>query len=326
MRSILAMAMAALLSAQTPAPETLAHWRECLAEGSRLYAAGDFTEAERAMSMAVHYAERFPPLDPRLPTAVHALGFLYHEQSKYPEAIACYLRAIHLWEKIGPSQHDALLQSIDNLIGIYIETQDYRQAKKFADFRLPEMERTATKWEDRAVIFNLKASLAALEHRYPEAESWYGQSLALWEEHRDDRNTATLLLSLSQLYAGVNRWQEALDANLRALAIFDSMDATLRPFVSQALQGVAYALFRLNRLSEAESYYRRALDITRQVYGPDHPFSGQVMLDYSAVLRKLKRKPEAEAMITEARDTLRRSKPARNAVDALEFNPNPNAK
>jgi hypothetical protein len=107
----------------SPEPENLVEWRKCIAVSGRLYEEGRLSEAERVLEKAVHYTKRFTALDLRLPTTVHALGFLYQEQSKYAEAKGCYLRAIHLWERIGPTQRDALLQSIDNLIGTYMETR-----------------------------------------------------------------------------------------------------------------------------------------------------------------------------------------------------------
>jgi tetratricopeptide (TPR) repeat protein len=294
-------------------------YRQSLADADKYYVAGNFTEAERAVATAVRCAERFPPLDPRLPTVVHALAFLDQEQGKYSEAIAGYTRAIHLDDKIGPSQHKAMLLSIDNLIGIYIETRDYKQSKKLVDIRLPEMERSP-EWQDRAAVFNLKASLAMLEHRYSEAESWYRQSLDLWQRHGDQKNAATVLISLSELYAAVNRYRDALDAELRALAIFESLGAKMSPFVAQTLHGAAFSLDRLNRLTEAQSYYERALTASREVYGPDHFFTAEVMQHYADLLRQLKRKPEAASMAAQAQTILGRT-PARQTIDAFEMKP-----
>lgn len=321
MRSILATALAALFWLVPAAQaDDVARWRESLAESDRLYAAGNLTDAERALADAVRCAEQFPGLDSRLPATVHALAFVYQEQAKYPEAIKNYVRAIHLWEKISPSQHTGMLLSIDNLIGIYIETRDYRQAKKLLNIRLPEMEQS-TQWEDQAAVFNLKACLDQMERRYPEAESWYRRSLDLWEEHGNQRNVATVLMSLSELFIGTHQYQDALDAEMRALAIFEGIGVTARPSVAQCLHGVAFALARLNRLNEAESYYERALATTREAYGPDHFFSSGVMLHYSELLRQLKRKREAEAMAAQAQDILSRSKQTRGAVDSFELKP-----
>jgi tetratricopeptide (TPR) repeat protein len=294
-------------------------YRQSLADADRYYVAGNFTAAEQSLATAVRCAERFPPLDPRLPVALHALAFLYQQHGKYPEAVANYTRAIHLWEKIGPSQHKAMLLSVDNLIGIYIETRDYKQAKKLLDVRLPEMERS-TQWEDQAVVFNLKASLAAMERRFPEAESWYRQSLDLWEQHGNQKNAATLLISLSEMCAAANRYQDALDAELRALAIFESMGSKMSPFVAQTLHGVALSLDRLNRPAEAESYYERALAASREVYGPDHFFTAEVMQHYADLLRRMKRKPEAASMAAQAQTILGRA-PSRQTIDAFEMKP-----
>jgi tetratricopeptide (TPR) repeat protein len=179
----------------------------------------------------------------------------------------------------------------------------------------------STKWEDQAAVFNLKASLATLERRFPEAELFYKHSLDLWQEHKQQKNTAVVLISLSELYVATDRYRDALDAQLRALAILESMGATEKPFVAQCLHGVAFSLAKLNRLNEAETWYERALATTRKVYGPDHFFSSQVMMHYSELLRQMKRKREAETMADQAQEIISRSKSARQTIDAFELKP-----
>jgi tetratricopeptide (TPR) repeat protein len=329
MRSLSCLVMVALAcvhlteGASEPGPVeggSLTDWRACLAESGRLYEEGRFNEAERVLSKAVHYAEQFAELDHRLPTTIHALGFLYQEQCKYAEAKACYLRAIHLWQRIGPTQHDALSKSIDNLIGTYMENHEYRAAEKLMAYRLPEMEQSVN-WEDRATLLNMRGALALRKRRYGEAEREYQQSLALWEEHAggEDKNITSVLLNLSQLYETTKRYQQALDVGTRAATILERSDPTVRPFLARALDNVAFILVKLSRYSDAERFYYRALDIAREVFGPDHPFSGQIMLSYSGVLRKLKQKRQAEALVNEAQAILCRSKQPRETVDIFEM-------
>jgi tetratricopeptide (TPR) repeat protein len=160
-----------------------------------------------------------------------------------------------------------------------------------------------------------------MERRYSEAESWYRQSLDLWRQHGDRKNAATVLISLSELYVAANRYRDALDTQLSALDVFESMGPKMRPFVAQTLHGAAFSLTRLNRPAEAESYYERALAASLEVYGPDHFFTAEVMRHYAELLRQLKRKPEAASLAAQAQSILSRSTEARQAIDTFEIKP-----
>jgi tetratricopeptide (TPR) repeat protein len=227
-------------AAEPQEPRDLAEWQDCIARSGPLYEAGRFGDATRVLETAVHYAEHFPALDPRLPTTIHALGFLYQEQGKYAEATNLYLRAILLWERLGPGHRDALLQSMDNLIGTYMEDHHYRAARALMELRLP-MERSATKWEDRATFLNMRASLAEAEHHYGQAERLYRESLELWEKHGtgDDKNTAIVLMNLSSVFLATKRYQDALDVAVRALRTLEILDPTASPLVERALEHTA---------------------------------------------------------------------------------------
>ena len=103
-------------------------------------------------------------------STIHDLAFIYQMQGQYAAATRCYLRAIRLWERMGPSEHPALLRSVDNLIGTYVENHEYRAAKKLMAWRLPEMEQSAAIWKERAILLNMQAGLAQVERRYDDAE------------------------------------------------------------------------------------------------------------------------------------------------------------
>lgn len=181
----------------SPDSQNLAAWRKCIAASGPLYEEGNFREAARVLEEAVHYAERFPALDRRRPRTIHALAFLYQEQGRYTEAANLYLRAIRLWQQIGPTAQEDLLQSTDNLIGTYLQVENYSAARKLLQVRLREMKGATTKPEDRATLLNTQATLAVAQRHYADAERLYRESLALWEELGPafDKNAAIVLLN-----------------------------------------------------------------------------------------------------------------------------------
>jgi tetratricopeptide (TPR) repeat protein len=304
-------------------PKDIAEWKKCIADSGPLYEQGRFSEAARVLEKAVHYAEHFGALDPRLPTTIHALAFLYQQQRKYAEATRLYLRAIQLWEMIGPAQHNALLQSTDNLIATYVDSHDYRAAKKLLAWRLPEMEQSATKWRDRATLLNTRAGIADIERRYDEAELLFGESLALWEQHvpEEDQNLAIVLMNLSHVLLVTKRYRVALEVELRALATLEKLGVTTSSLALRALDSVALVYAKLGRPIDAEHYYQRELATADRVFGPGHAVSAQIMLRYSLVLRRLQRHTEAKLMARQAHEILRRSGQTPAAVDVLALTP-----
>jgi len=329
MRSILCLPVATLvwatqlsattLAANTTEPPSLAEWKRCVAEGDALYHAGKFAEATRVLEKAVHYAEHFPDRDPRLPASIHGLAYVWQERGDYPDAINLYLRAIRLWEQIGPAQHAALLKSTDNLIGAYVEAQDYRAAKKLLAARLPEMVRSATSWKERATLLNTQSGLAYMGHDYAGMERLLRQSLALWDEHPEEENsnTATVLMNLAHALALTRRYEEALDVASRAVAIFDKVGPAAGSMGVRTLDYTASLALKVRRLPESEQYYLRALSAAKETFGPDSTVYGAIMLHYSAVLRTLQRPLEAKLTAREARAVLQRGGRKSDVVDVL---------
>jgi tetratricopeptide (TPR) repeat protein len=307
--------------AGSPDPQDLAEWRKCIADSGPLYEGGHLGEAARVLEKAVKHAEHFAALDPRLPTTIHALAFLYQQQSKYAEAKRLYLRAIDLWERIGPGQHSALLQSTDNLIGTYMAAHDYSAARKLMDSRLPEMQRPAAKCGDRATLLNWRAFLAYAEHRYDDAELLFRQSLTLWEQivPAEDKNAAIVLMNLSHVLVATKRYQYALDLKWRALKMLEKLDPTARPLVVQELEDVGLLYMKLRRPADAEPLYDRALAMAKVTFGPDHVLTCHIMLHYSAVLIALNQTKQAKLMTSEARTILRRSHQDQLTVDIHEL-------
>jgi tetratricopeptide (TPR) repeat protein len=329
MCSILCLSIAALVWAtqlptvtsdvDPPDAKTLAEWKKYIADSGPLYEQGHISETARVLEKAVHAAEHLPALDPRLPSTIHALGFMYQEQGNYAQATRMYLRAIRLWERIGPSQHDALLRSTDNLIGTYVEAHDYRAASKLLTARLPEMEQSATDWRAQATFLNMRSSLAYMDQNYGETERLLRESLALWEQHGPDEssNMAIVLMNLSHVIGTRKRYQEALDVALRADAALERPDPTSGTLLVRSLDYTAVLYVKLGRPNDAERYYGRALAMAREVFGPEGSVLGEIMLRYSAVLRALQRNAEAARMAREARDVISRSGEKRDTVDIL---------
>jgi tetratricopeptide (TPR) repeat protein len=299
-------------------PPYLVQWRKCMAESGLLYEEGRLDEATKVLERALEYARHFAPRDPRLARTIHTLGFLYQEQGKYSAAAGQYRRAIHLWEQMDHEQHDALLLSMDNLIGTYLESGDYAAARKLMESRLPEMERSTTDWKDRATLQNMRAALAETQHRLGEAELSYRESLALWQQHAQDKNSAIVLMNLSHVLSEMKRYQNGLDAIMEALTILKKLDATVRPLVILSLDHAGSLYMKLQRPGDAGAAYNRALRMAETTFGAEQILTCAIMLRYSAALRALGQRDQAKVLASKAKTMLGRSK-ERLTVDVHEL-------
>jgi tetratricopeptide (TPR) repeat protein len=286
----------------------LVQWRKCMADSGPPYEAGRLAEATRVLEKALGYAQHFAPNDPRLPTTLHALGFLYQQQGKYVAAASQYRRAIRLWKQMGPEQHDALLMSTDNLIATYLESGEYAAGRKLMKSRLPDMERSASSWQDRATLLNMRAALAKTQHRFGEAERSYRESLSLWQHHSRAKESAIVLMNLSYVFSEMKRYQNGLDTMLEALAILETLDATERPLVIQSLDRAGSLYMKLRRPGDAGAAYNRALGLAETTFGAEHVLTGAIMLRYSTALRALGQQDQAKALASTAKTILGRSK------------------
>ncbi len=284
-----------------------ASWKTLVAESTSLFQQRRISDSTRVLEAAAHCAEHFEPLDPRLPTTLHSLAFLYREQGRLAEAETLCLRAVDLWEKIGPTQHDAWLQSMIDLSATYLQSRNYPAAKKLMERLLPEIERSATNWKAHVTILGTRGALADAERRYGDAERFYRQALALLQEHDTEEglDAGIVWMNLSEVLVNSKRYDESLAADLRALAALEKVGASAVTLVVRVLDRAAFLSLKLKRPGDAEAYYQRLLPTATQAFGPEHPMVGRIMLSYAAVLGALRRNSDAAVMSTQAHTILK---------------------
>jgi tetratricopeptide (TPR) repeat protein len=304
----------------TEVADNLADWRAALFESTAFYESGLLAEAVRVMEPAFSCAQHFPKDNLRLPRTAHALAFLYQKEGRYSEAVSLYVRTIRLWKAFEPAQHDALLQSVDNLIGTYVEMHDYGSVRKLMKPRLIEMEKSATQPEDRATFLNMRGSLALVDGQYRQAIDLFTQALALFTKTTptDDKSIGIVLANLSHVLTLTKHYQAALDAASLAQTRFDNAGKTNIPFLVGALAQAERLSMKLHRPADAERYYRRAVSLTQSILGDKDPNLGELLLSFSEVLRALRRSAQAKEVARRAR-MLQQSQRRRLTVDIVEL-------
>ncbi len=86
-------------------------------------------EAEQLYLEALTEAGKFGEQDPRLPTSLKNLAFLYYTQGRYVEAETLYQRVLTINEKAMGPEHSDLATTLDNLAGLYYMQGKYAEAE-----------------------------------------------------------------------------------------------------------------------------------------------------------------------------------------------------
>ena len=164
-----------------------------------------------------------------------------------------------------------------------------------------------------------RAYLLAVEHRHERAEleavtelihavserqakpeaalQWSMTALALAREPLDE---ARVLARVGSIYKGEGKLDEALDHQLRALAIREEALGPEHPAVASSLNGVAAILRRQGKLDEALAHHRRALAIRESALGPRHPMVASSLNNMSNVLVQQGQTTEARLALEKA--------------------------
>jgi eukaryotic-like serine/threonine-protein kinase len=114
---------------------------------------------------------------------------------------------------------------------------------------------------------------ADLQHRYDEANDYYGRVLA-WRERvlgPDHPSVAFALNNLGEMEADQGKYDIAIPRLQRALSIAEHAFGPDHPQVGSALSNLAGVYVVTNRLAEALVMAQRALAIAEKAFGPDSP-------------------------------------------------------
>jgi tetratricopeptide (TPR) repeat protein len=104
-------------------------WERYIAEGTKAYQQGRFTEAEKYLLAALKEAEGFGREDSRLATSLNNLAALYQTQGKYAEAEPRYKRSLAIREKLLGAEHPDVAASLNNLAELYRTQGKYAEAE-----------------------------------------------------------------------------------------------------------------------------------------------------------------------------------------------------
>ena len=146
-----------------------------------------------------------------------------------------------------------------------------------------------------------KAALYYLEGRDAESLAVMKQVIAGRETSLGENHPALArgLFQMSQLLVRMQRFDEALGAGERSLAIFERQKDADLDDLFRAHQAVAMALGNLGRYEESIPHHVRGIELLRQI-DDLHPHLGTALSQYATLLSTTGRKDEARPLFAEA--------------------------
>lgn len=193
---------------------------------------GQFAEAETILESAARLSEQIGYVEGEAST-VFALGWVYERQQNYPQAIASYLAAIDLFERIGePSRR---IRAFNNLSAVYLQQQDYAAAKAALDQGFDLLKANDDPVE-RGVLLNSLGSFYQAVGTFDLAWEQSFRALQISRQTGDKGGEIAVLQNLGDLMVASERPELAIFFYKQAIAQIETIRQDLRQLSQSAQQ------------------------------------------------------------------------------------------
>jgi tetratricopeptide (TPR) repeat protein len=206
-------------------------------------------------------------------SALHDLGLLCYNQSKFSEAEELYTLALRGMENtLGPSNESALWL-IGNMGTLYNTQGKLLEAEKMYERALRGMEEVlgSTHSSTLDTVDNL-GNLYLKQGKLAEAEKMYERALRGQEELLGSTHYSTLdtVNNLGLLYKNQGRLAEAEKMFKRALLGKEEVLGSDHPSTLATVNNLGLLYSRQDKLAEAEKMYERGLQGYEEMVGKEH--------------------------------------------------------
>lgn len=236
-------------------------WQDLFMKALNYHGAKDYAKAEQTFNLALHEAERFGPMDPRVGTSLNSLGLTLRDGKKFAESEAAYRKALVIFDKAyGPDSID-----VGN-VNFNIANVMFDQGHQTIAF--PYLQRSLAIYEALLGGVSLK--------------------------------TAAALCMLGDAYRLQKSYKEA-EIPLRRCADIREADGGMRNAdLAEALHSLALVYQAEGKYTQAEPRFRLAEKIREGTLGIMSPVLAQTMEDHAALLHQMGRDIDATRLTTMA--------------------------
>ncbi|ACT91684.1 tetratricopeptide repeat-containing sensor histidine kinase [Dyadobacter fermentans] len=181
------------------------------------------------------------------------LGESYSEYRQWDSSRINYEHAVQIFTRLKADSSLAL--SIENLGNCYREKSMYDVAVKLYDQAYEMFDKMNSDWGRATVLQSIGYMHVRLAH-YAESEKYFQQSIALFRKIGNRYGEVNCLNDLSNTYYYQKKYDQSIEAGLRALAYSKIYHST---------QQTNWALVTLSRSYKAKGMYDVALDYSQAV-------------------------------------------------------------
>ncbi|MDJ0915260.1 MAG: CHAT domain-containing protein [Desulfobacterales bacterium] len=203
--------------------------------------------------------------DPKVLAEVYThLGILFTYQHQYAKAQKAYAQAITIYRQLHMVELQSAAAHI-NAAMAYLQAGQYDQAKSAADESLIVIKQTEDSHDKVFILINigfvyqnLRPHLPAIDNRLlAQTHQIFNQAFEMANSLGDIRASSYALGYLGEVYAGENRYEEALQLTHRAIFAAQKIDAKEALFRWQWQAGRIY--HQTNQIKTAITAYRLSI-------------------------------------------------------------------
>jgi tetratricopeptide (TPR) repeat protein len=294
-----------------------------LTQGQQLRAAGQYHEAEQALTALLKDSRRQEPAGVFVAVVLDNLGATEQDLANYVEAERILTEALAQLKRAGDSEggNAAIVKS--HLGETYMEESRYREAEPVLRQSLEMLQNDELVDPEQIAIAMLDLAMAR-EHTQGTrpAEELLRQALAILEARRgpDHPIMAAVLGPLSAVLMRAGRYDEALAQTERCWRILSGNPKVGEPDRLNTMSALGTLYSMTGRFREAEFYAEAAVNRAEKIYGPDHPRLGYYLKGYADVLKRENRKSEAKSVEKRSAAILTRNVQANPAWHTVNVN------
>ncbi len=272
-------------------------WNRAMAEARCARQAGRMHEASAAYEQALRATELDESLMVERATTIGSLASLFHDLQQLRKAEKGYLEAIQMLRQQQPQAvRNHIAPILISLAALYVESH---QPSRAVNLRLDELTPTIEAPALKANAYGILGTIAFMQNRITDAESWWIQSLALSEAAKRPDDVAAALGNLGLAAAAKQDLRAATAYFRRSVERFRTSMGLEHPLSVNAQANLGQALFRVRQYDESVEWLGKAQQLALKWYGVEHVITTEIRRDYAVALHKSGRKKAALALLKE---------------------------
>lgn len=252
--------------------------------GDYLYAVGDYAVARTSLEDAVNvYTEEYGKESSYTLDAKRKLTKVYRELGELDLALSSAHEVLQTTELLyGRYDRDAV-DSLFQLGVVYSKQRQHENAQKTLSEAV-KLSRSGKFPSLEALSTMELGSISFYQQKYEQAESYWLQALALFEESNSHANIIAIKSNLAKVYWETGRREKSLNLTEQVLAQMTERHGATHPKTLSVLRQLAVKKYFSKDQEGATEDFRRLLDRTRTQFGPQHERTAKAMTDLGTAL------------------------------------------